>query len=147
MSRSTASFSAASPMPRLLRSRSSDSLLVIGRRVVRAGQLRVDRAEGDVVEFIKAEFGASATPAASRPRADQPNVRAERRGDGPRQHEHDVRADAAHRFGQAIAGGAEAATDERRKFPPEHENTHGRIAFSPVWHWLPGKLRVARVIA
>jgi len=46
---------------------------------------------------------------------------------GPGQHELNIRADRAHGLGQAIACGAQSAADERRKFPPEHEDAHKAV--------------------
>ena len=60
----------------------------------------------------------------SRARADELEMGAEWGCDRARQDEKDVGADAAHGFGQAIAGGTKAAGNERRKFPAKHEDAH-----------------------
>src|SRR5690349_3965990 len=52
---------------------------------------------------------------------------AERGGHRARQDEQDVGADGAHGLGEAVAGGAETAADERGKFPTEHEDAHRTI--------------------
>ena len=97
---------------------------VLGGRLIRIAQLRIDGAERDVLEFVEPKFGARRRQRRSGPRADQANVRGKWRGDRPRQDEHDVRAETAHGLGQAIAGGSEPTADEGRELPPEHENAH-----------------------
>ena len=105
-------------------------LLVFIGALIRVGHLGVDGSERHVFELIKAEFRIGCIEAGAGARADQANVRGERRVYRTGQHEHDVRTQAAHGLGETVAGGTQATADERREFPAEHEDAHNPATLS-----------------